>query len=936
MRVLYAIFLTLVSLSLLAQGDEGDSEFVWVDTSTYRLQVACFRYSMELDASADEAILHLFADSRYRLYINGHFINFGPARFYPTHPMYDSYDILPYLEQGENVIAVKVMSNGTSTFQLRNSPPALVAWGSVRAGNTEMDLSTPGNWKCTRLEGYDSYAPRMTFALGPMEVYDERPDVDLRGWDRSGYDDSDWGVPVTVPYRDHWGTLSARNIPPLTTDIYQPLELTGRYSLGGDEEIYSFQKTAKDKSWNAFRQRFYFLGYTYIYSPVDRDVTAGIWWGDHFLNGEGPLSQEEDTTKVHRQSVELRLKAGWNFFSVKRQSHFGKWAFVMALPKEAGISLSPNKKQNDPVYFMVSGPYEDEPSSDQIKEESSVSAVKNWVAVDQGVFGNPAIEMAWKEIESGHSIPGYLREQVSIEEGDETALVYDFRYKKLGSVKITYDAPEGTIFDLGYAEDLKGQLTFAMKRVGLYMASRHVAAGGEGSFETFKPYGLRYLQINVRNNKGPVRIKKVEVINQIYPFEQVGSFSCSDPLLTSIWSLGWRTLEVCAEDSYTDTPFRERGLYAGDMLPQMAVTLAGSGDLRLVRRSLELFQDMYADLFYPDTEKHPDEIGLLEDYPLLTLEALRWYFMQTKDIGFLKKLMPNYHYLVKTALQRRNQDGLVHNRSVFIEWTQIEKRDVINTAYQAMLGRSCTIMAEMSQLLEDDNSHDYYMNAYSEIKEAVRSHCYDESRGIFYDGIKDGSPIEHYYSISSAWPMIAEMTSDEENQKILDHIESELQRPRGGSRRNMTTPYGSFYLLAVLYENGRSEIAEKFIRRFWAPMIYKHNDTAWENFDDYGIGTLSHAWSGSPTYYFTTQILGVDLGWLRGGNPDQLVFAPLTESVDWAKGIIPHEKGPISIAWKIIGKVLWVEIDSPEGIDWTYKPRGRLGDLDLWVNGEMR
>jgi hypothetical protein len=34
------------------------------------------------------------------------------------------------------------------------------------------------------------------------------------------------------------------------------------------------------------------------------------------------------------------------------------------------------------------------------------------------------------------------------------------------------------------------------------------------------------------------------------------------------------------------------------------------------------------------------------------------------------------------------------------------------------------------------------------------------------------------------------------------------------------------------------------------------NDTAWENFGDEGIGTLSHAWSGAPTYYLTTRVLG--------------------------------------------------------------------------------
>jgi len=95
--------------------------------------------------------------------------------------------------------------------------------------------------------------------------------------------------------------------------------------------------------------------------------------------------------------------------------------------------------------------------------------------------------------------------------------------------------------------------------------SRFIAAGGESRFEHFKPYGMRFVQINVRNHNKPVTIKKIGAIEQVYPFEKKGSFTCSNPYFNDLWEMGWRTLRVCSEDTYTDTPFRERGLYAGDM-----------------------------------------------------------------------------------------------------------------------------------------------------------------------------------------------------------------------------------------------------------------------------------------------------------------------------------------------------------------------------------
>ncbi len=182
--------------------------------------------------------------------------------------------------------------------------------------------------------------------------------------------------------------------------------------------------------------------------------------------------------------------------------------------------------------------------------------------------------MAWRYFNRPLPHDSWQRDDVKIGNATTgTSVVYDFRYKKLGRIKIYYEAPEGTVFDIGFTEDLnsKGHPNL-MKRNGLYMATRHITAAGRGTFETIKPYGLRYLQVNVHRNEGPVVLNKVEVINHIYPFEQTGSFECSDPVFNDIWKMGWRTLEVCAEDSYTDTPFRERGLYAGDMLPQLAVT----------------------------------------------------------------------------------------------------------------------------------------------------------------------------------------------------------------------------------------------------------------------------------------------------------------------------------------------------------------------------
>src|SRR5687768_1086669 len=176
--------------------------FVWADASGEgRAQVVWFRRDLDLATVPGEASLHLFASSRYLLFVNGAVIASGPARSYPEHPEFDSIDLRPFLVAGHNSLAVQVLSFGTSSFQLRRQPGAFVAWGAVRAGDDAFDLSTPGAWKYARDRGYDETAPRMSFAMPPIEVYDARQaGGDFLGGNLLGRDadraPAGWSIPL--------------------------------------------------------------------------------------------------------------------------------------------------------------------------------------------------------------------------------------------------------------------------------------------------------------------------------------------------------------------------------------------------------------------------------------------------------------------------------------------------------------------------------------------------------------------------------------------------------------------------------------------------------------------------------------------------------------------------------------------------------------------
>lgn len=96
------------------------------------------------------ALLHFSADTRYKLFVNGKRVAVGPARGSPWIWYYDTLDISPYLQDGENEIVFVVLRyfvtvRGAMPFA-RTPFPGLTVVGTVQIkGNQDaisIDLKT--------------------------------------------------------------------------------------------------------------------------------------------------------------------------------------------------------------------------------------------------------------------------------------------------------------------------------------------------------------------------------------------------------------------------------------------------------------------------------------------------------------------------------------------------------------------------------------------------------------------------------------------------------------------------------------------------------------------------------------------------------------------------------------------------------------------------
>jgi len=193
-----------------------------------------FRKTFDQPGGVSKAVAYISADSRYRLYVNGHYVGRGPARFDPTWPYYDEYDITSLLRPGKNLIAALVHYYGERTgWYLPKRPGFLFECSVEGSGGGTTLVKSDATWKFLRGPAWVQDVPRINGGLGFTELYDAGKEVE--GWNQPEYDDSHWqaGHIISRNSGDNpaqnglylWDNLILRDIPMLLEHEVAPAQV---------------------------------------------------------------------------------------------------------------------------------------------------------------------------------------------------------------------------------------------------------------------------------------------------------------------------------------------------------------------------------------------------------------------------------------------------------------------------------------------------------------------------------------------------------------------------------------------------------------------------------------------------------------------------------------------------------------------------------------
>jgi len=186
-----------------------------------------YRKEFSLAARPERFVVHVTADNRYRLFVNGRQAAWGPARGDLHHWRYETVDIAHLLRPGPNLLAAVVWNYAEYAPEAQvTNRTAFLLQGDMAA---ERIVDTDESWKCIR---NDAYSPihfshtqmRGYFVAGPGEEVDgrrypwdwEQPDFDDSGWPNAVTDGRSYGSPRMIRDAGNRWMLVPRSIPPMS------------------------------------------------------------------------------------------------------------------------------------------------------------------------------------------------------------------------------------------------------------------------------------------------------------------------------------------------------------------------------------------------------------------------------------------------------------------------------------------------------------------------------------------------------------------------------------------------------------------------------------------------------------------------------------------------------------------------------------------------
>ncbi|MFW5868769.1 MAG: alpha-L-rhamnosidase N-terminal domain-containing protein, partial [Armatimonadota bacterium] len=529
-----------------------DAQWIFIegDASPENCYLAA-RKTFTLDEAPDAATLHISADTKYTLYVNGRRIYRGPNRCWPFDQQYDSHDVARHLRVGKNVIAVLLHHVGVSTYQYMPGRGGVIA---RLESDGETLAKSDASWKVAPHTGWRRRVPRSAMQMGWAEQFDAREDLlESPGtpWMAPEYDDSAWGTAVEIgpAGTEPWTGMSPREIPLLTHDPVYPANVMSARTVRPPRHTIevNFRDSLPE---GEIAEPVTALVATIVRAPEACTATI-VPYGRLPLrragvNGETVAMGQRDV------AAEIELEAGANLLVLDSGTTRTYACLDFTLDSESPLELESPSGGETPFAVSVYDPREVEDAEATIAAALECESAEALAELEPAfaplaaedfamAHGGMATQFATvvegaPQVDDPQAMCAANAEATTIHpnEAGDTRLLIDFGAEVNGLLEFEVDAPEGAVLNFyGFEAFIDGEPQWTRIDAGLLYVTRE----GSQRFLSAQTRGLRYMFVTVSDLSAPLRIRELRMLFHTMPTPARGAFHCSDELLNRIWEM---------------------------------------------------------------------------------------------------------------------------------------------------------------------------------------------------------------------------------------------------------------------------------------------------------------------------------------------------------------------------------------------------------------
>jgi alpha-L-rhamnosidase len=542
-----------------------------------------------------------------------------------------------------------------------------------------------------------------------------------------------------------------------------------------------------------------------------------------------------------------------------------------------------------------------------------------WSAAPMLKFGaeaEPGVEPRWEALLSG-------KRSLRLPAGYEATLLVDTDDYLCGFPTLEFSGGAGTRVRWEWAEALYLTTNTAGHKgdrgavAGKYFAGFGDTwiLGGKGRRTTCSPWWRsgRYWLLSIKVGRVPAVLHGLSVERTGFPIRYRARFESDDPSFGPVLDLCERGLRSCMHEVFVDCPYYEQMMYVADTRIQMLVAYVLSGDDRLPRRGMELFDLSRGRRGYP-TMRHPSVLRQESaTFAMIWPWMLRDFALWRDDPAWLRGRLPGLRALVEALRTEEDADGLLVRPPgwLFADWVpewhvgwppgayEGRRSSIINLQYLLTLQAA----ADVETWVGDPAVGGGLAGRASRLAKAIGRTFWNARRGLWADDTSAKAFSQHAQVLA-----------------ILGGLRAPAVSRWADAKSNglaAATIYFQHYLFEALGRVGRTDILVERLD-MWKGLVKTGFKTPVE-MPEPGRSDC-HAWGAHPAFHLHATVAGV-----RPSSPGfrTVRIAPQPGPLRRIETSVPHPRG--SIRLKLAFNRGWLdgEINLPRGVAGTLVWGGR-------------